>query len=208
MGSKTRWMDLSELASSSIHRWVLHVPLTRKSSETCLEAVWSGWTSQTHCPASAARWWFPDVLEWHYVGPMYTTGGHGWCWNSYTIQEWHPSTYIATISAEFREELVLMDDNSRPHRTHLVNEFLHDNNIARLEWPVCSPDMNPIGHAWDTLKRTVFGWDNPPTTLRDLRRFAVEEWDNMDQQDLDELVDSMLLRIQTCINARGHATGY
>ena len=101
-----------------------------------------------------------------------------------------------------------MDDNSRPHRAHLVNEFLHDKNIARLEWPSCSPDMNPIDHAWDTLKRTVFGRDDPPTTLRDLRRIAVEEWDNLEIQELDELVDSMQRRIQTCINARGRATGY
>ena len=89
-----------------------------------------------------------------------------------------------------------MDDNSRPHRAHLVNEFLHD-NITRLEWPACSPDMNPIDHAWDTLKRA----------LRDLRRFAIEDWDNLDQQDLDELVDSMPRQIQACVNARGHATG-
>ena len=101
-----------------------------------------------------------------------------------------------------------MEDNSRPHRAQLVNEFLHDNNIARLEWPACSPDMNPIDHAWDTLKRAVFGRDDPPTTLRDLRRFAFELWDNLDQQDLDELVDSISRRIQACINARGHATRY
>ena len=77
-----------------------------------------------------------------------------------------------------------MDDNSRPHRAHLVNEFLHDNNIARLEWAACSPDMNPFDHAWDILKRAVFGRDDPPTTLRDLRRFSVEEWNNLDQQDI------------------------
>ena len=75
-----------------------------------------------------------------------------------------------------------MDDNSRPHRAHLVNQLLHDNNIARLEWPTRSPVMNPIEHAWDTLKRAVFRRDDPPTTLRDLRRIAVEEQDNLDQQ--------------------------
>ena len=101
-----------------------------------------------------------------------------------------------------------MDDNYRPHRAHLVNEFLHDNNIARLEGPACSPDMNPTDHDWNTMKRAVFGREALPTTLRDLRRFAVEEWDNLDQQDLDELVDSIPRRIQACINARGHVTGY
>ena len=67
-----------------------------------------------------------------------------------------------------------MDENSRPHRAHLVNELHHDNNIGRLEWPACSPGMNPIEHAWNTLKRAVFGRDDSPTTLRDLRRIAVE----------------------------------
>ena len=89
-----------------------------------------------------------------------------------------------------------------------MNEFFHDNNIARLEWPAYSPGMNLIDQAWDTLKRAIFERDDSPTTLRDLRRFAVEEWDNLDQQDLDALVDSMPGRIQACINARGCATGY
>ena len=66
----------------------------------------------------------------------------------------------------FGEEFVLMDDNSRPHRANLVNVFLHDNNIARLEWSACYSDMNHIEHAWDTLKRAVFGRDDPPTTQR------------------------------------------
>ena len=48
-----------------------------------------------------------------------------------------------------------LDDNSHPRREHLVNEFLHDNYIARLEWPACSADMNPIEHDWDTLKKAV-----------------------------------------------------
>ena len=101
-----------------------------------------------------------------------------------------------------------MDDNSRPHRAHVVNDFLQDNDIARLEWRACSPDMNPIEHAWNIFKRAVYERLDPPTTLRDIRRIAVEEWDNAGQQCLGELVDSMPRRIEACINARGRATGY
>jgi hypothetical protein len=32
-----------------------------------------------------------------------------------------------------KETFVFMDDNSRPHRALVVNDFLKDNNIARLE---------------------------------------------------------------------------
>ena len=64
------------------------------------------------------------------------------------------------------EAFVFMDDNSRPHRAHVVNFFLQDDDIARLEWPACSPDINPIGHAWDRLKRAVYGPIDPSNTQR------------------------------------------
>ena len=101
-----------------------------------------------------------------------------------------------------------MDDNSRPHRAHVVNFFLQDNDIARLEWPASSPDMNPIEHAWNRLKRAVYGRLDPPITLTDIRRIAVEEWGNLGHECLDELLDSMPRRIQACISARGRVTGY
>ena len=33
------------------------------------------------------------------------------------------------------EAFVFMDDNSRSNRAHVVNDFLQDNYITRLEWP-------------------------------------------------------------------------
>nr|CAH7745623.1 unnamed protein product [Callosobruchus chinensis] len=42
-----------------------------------------------------------------------------------------------------------MDDNARPHRIRAVQQALENGNIARLECPAMSPDMNPIEHVWD-----------------------------------------------------------
>nr|CAH7733362.1 unnamed protein product [Callosobruchus chinensis] len=44
------------------------------------------------------------------------------------------------------DQFIFMDDNSRPHRTKAVQQALENGNIARLEWPAMSPDMNPIEH--------------------------------------------------------------
>ncbi|GFX39911.1 transposable element Tcb2 transposase [Trichonephila clavipes] len=44
------------------------------------------------------------------------------------------------------EDDILMDGNCRPHRANLVEDFLFEEGIVRMEFPACSPDMNPIEH--------------------------------------------------------------
>ncbi|GFX39016.1 transposable element Tcb2 transposase [Trichonephila clavipes] len=69
--------------------------------------------------------------------------------------------YVAAIGDDF----ILMDDNSRPHRSNLVEDSLFEEGIVRRKWPMCSPDMNPIEHVWDALGRRVAGRQPPPQTL-------------------------------------------
>jgi transposase len=45
------------------------------------------------------------------------------------------------------DDLILMDDNARPHRARIVNEYLQQEPIERMYWPAKSPDLNPIEHA-------------------------------------------------------------
>ncbi|GFX76629.1 transposable element Tcb2 transposase [Trichonephila clavipes] len=70
--------------------------------------------------------------------------------------------YAAAIGYDF----ILMDDNCRPHRANLVENFLFEEGIVRMEWPACFPDMNPIEHVWDDLGRRVAGHQPPPQTLQ------------------------------------------
>ncbi|GFV20687.1 transposable element Tcb2 transposase [Trichonephila clavipes] len=70
--------------------------------------------------------------------------------------------YAAAIGYDF----ILMDDNCRPHRANLVEDFLFEEGIVRMEWPACSPNMNPIEHVWDALGRRVAGHQLPPQTLQ------------------------------------------
>ena len=134
--------------------------------------------------------WSKVVVPWCFgVTLCGTDVRHWWSWKKLEIAIRYRNGILRPIVQPYRlnfvDEFVLTDGNSHRHRAHLVNEFLHDNNVAKLEWPTCSPDMNPIEHARDTLKRAVFGRDDPPTTLRNLYRIAIEEWDSVDQQDLD-----------------------
>ncbi|GFX96687.1 transposable element Tcb2 transposase [Trichonephila clavipes] len=53
---------------------------------------------------------------------------------------------LVPYAAAIGDDLILMDDNYRPHRGNLVEDSLFEEGIVRMEWPACSPDMNPIEH--------------------------------------------------------------
>ncbi|GFY26022.1 transposable element Tcb2 transposase [Trichonephila clavipes] len=112
--------------------------------------------------------------------------------------------YAASIGDAF----ILMDDNCRPHRANLVEDFLFEEGIVRREWQVCSLDMNPIEHVWDALGRRVAGRQTPPQTLQELERALLEEWDRIPHLVINSLIDSMPQRCSTLLAVRGNNTPY
>ncbi|GFS89583.1 transposable element Tcb2 transposase [Trichonephila clavipes] len=86
---------------------------------------------------------------------------------------------VVSYAAAIGDDFILMDDNCRPHNANLVEDFLFEEGIVRMECPACSPDMNPIEHVWDALGRRVAGRQPPPQTLQDLEGVLLEEWDRI-----------------------------
>ncbi|GFT84332.1 hypothetical protein TNCV_1609691 [Trichonephila clavipes] len=66
-----------------------------------------------------------------------------------------------------------------------------------------SPDQNPIENVWDALGRQVAGRNYPPTNKNTLIRALTEEWDKLPQQLLDNVVQSMVRRVECCITLHG-----
>ncbi|GFV34303.1 hypothetical protein TNCV_2818521 [Trichonephila clavipes] len=64
--------------------------------------------------------------------------------------------------------------------------------IQRLVWPASSPDLNPIENVWDALGRQVVGRNYPLTNKNTLISALTEEWDNLPQQLLHNVVQSMI----------------
>ncbi|GFU73892.1 transposable element Tc1 transposase [Trichonephila clavipes] len=75
--------------------------------------------------------------------------------------------------------------------------------IQRLVWPARSPDLNPIENVWVALGRQVAGRNYPPTNKNTLIRALTEEWDKLPQQLLDNVVQSMVRRVECCIALHG-----
>lgn len=100
-------------------------------------------------------------------------------------------------------QFVLVDDNAPAHRAQRVNAALREYNITRLDWPAGSPDLNPIEHAWDAVKRAVWNRQPQPQTVPEIREAVIQEWDRLPQEMLDNLILSMPRRIGACVRARG-----
>ena len=81
-----------------------------------------------------------------------------------------------------------------PHRARIVDAYLQQEQITRVDWPACSPDLNPIEHAWDQLGRAVQTRLNMDSTRADLRRFLLEEWDMLPQNIIQHLIHIMRRR--------------
>ncbi|GFU75706.1 transposable element Tcb2 transposase [Trichonephila clavipes] len=101
------------------------------------------------------------------------------------------------------DKFVFMDDNATCHRTLAVQDCLDSEGIQRLVWPAHSPDLNPIENVWDALGRQVAGRNYPPTNKNTLIRALTEEWDKLPQQLLDNVVQSMVRRVECCITLHG-----
>ncbi|GFU24582.1 retrovirus-related Pol polyprotein from transposon TNT 1-94 [Trichonephila clavipes] len=84
-----------------------------------------------------------------------------------------------------------------------VQDCLDSEGIQRLAWPARSSDLNPIENVWDALGRQVAGRNYPPTNKNTLIRALTEEWDKLPQQLLDNVVQSMVRRVECCITLHG-----
>ncbi|GFX33957.1 transposable element Tcb1 transposase [Trichonephila clavipes] len=120
------------------------------------------------------------------------------------ILEQHVRLFRGTMGAEF----LFMDDNTRPHRANIVDECLQSEDITRIDWPAYSPDLNPIEHVWDMLGRRIAARQPTATCLPELRRAILDEWCNIPQNQIDNLILSMPRRCKACIASSGRHTPY
>ncbi|GFX51113.1 transposable element Tcb2 transposase [Trichonephila clavipes] len=100
-------------------------------------------------------------------------------------------------------EFLFMDDKARPHRANIVDECLQSEDITRMDCPAYSPVFNPIKNVWDMLGRRIVARQAPPTCLPELWRALLDEWCNIPQDQIDNLIFSMPRRCKACIASPG-----
>jgi hypothetical protein len=94
------------------------------------------------------------------------------------------------------------------HASFTTNFFLHRNSINVLDWPTCSPDLNPIENIWGQLVRTLYAENKTYMTEDELKEAIRVAWNQLSLQTLENHVDSMPNRIFQIINRNGGPTDY
>ena len=70
---------------------------------------------------------------------------------------------------------IVQHDDARHHTANVTSSFITQNGIDVLDWPALSPDMSPIEHFRNMLKRRLFAHVKPPVKLAQLRQAMIEK---------------------------------
>ncbi len=86
--------------------------------------------------------------------------------------------------------------------------YLKENQgeLKLMAFPPQSPDVNPIEHLWDELKREKV--KHEVTSQDSLWDVLSTCWNNIGPSTLQNLVKSMLKRVQAILKAKGGHTMY
>lgn len=87
-----------------------------------------------------------------------------------------------------------------------MKKYLVDNSIYTMEWPPYSPDMNPIENIWSIMKHKVR--QSNPETIQQLERQIQIAWEDISNDVIQNLIDSMSNRCAAVIKANGGHTKY
>lgn len=115
---------------------------------------------------------------------------------------------VVPFSPYIGENFCLMHDNARPHVARCVTNFLNEVEIPTMNWPACSPDMNPIEHIWDMLGRRLRSRIPAVQSVAETCDALHQIWENLPQAMIDNVIRSMERRMTAVIRARGGYTRY
>ncbi|OAQ58126.2 Nuf2 family protein [Pochonia chlamydosporia 170] len=115
--------------------------------------------------------------------------------------------------------VIFAQDNASTHSARLVQEWLRtwalENGVEVVDWPPYSPDLNPIENLWKMLKEGIYerypllaAAPKNADSLQWLCEAAIEVWEDLKEELMERLVESMPRRLEAVIAHNGWYTKY
>ena len=90
----------------------------------------------------------------------------------------------------------------------VVDAYLHEQDIIRMDWAPYRPDMNSIEHIWDEIGRGLEELDPQSVNLRQLGGVVQNLRQHIPLERVQTLVSSMPRRVRALVDPRWSSTQY
>lgn len=107
-----------------------------------------------------------------------------------------------------RFKLTFQQDNVSINVARDTLDWFADNNIAVLDWPARSTDLNPMEDLWGVLVRRVYANNRQYGSVEELKEALLDAWDKIEPPIIQNLLASMPDRIFEVIHKQGSQTHY
>jgi hypothetical protein len=112
---------------------------------------------------------------------------------------------LPTSSQQIGEGPFLFQHDKAPvYKARSIQKYFFKIGVEVFDWP----DLNPIEHLWDKLEHELLDRPHRPTSVLDLTNALVADWKKVPTAKFQDLVESLLRRVEADIAAKGGSTPY
>src|SRR3979490_2834931 len=109
---------------------------------------------------------------------------------------------------KYSTDIIFQQDNDPKQTCKKATQWFSGHGYEVMKWPTQSPDLNPIEHLWTIVKKCLSDYENPPNRVHELWERVKVEWNKIEPEVCQKLIECMPRRVQAVMRANGGYTKY